>query len=140
MRRTRRNTPLETKKVCTHMHMLYVCTCVQTHADPHMHSCKIHPQTHVFMYTRAFLGMKLQQLFSHHHTLRGLGPPFKEKRAFFCHSIQELVNWVFHLLLYSQRCILSILLYVKGIADSNWMKMRAKKDHGEVLKMSFVRL
>lgn len=121
-----------------HLHMVYVCTCVHIHSDPHMHSCITHAQTHVCMHTRTFLGMKLQQFFSHHCTLRGLGPPFKEERAFLCHSIQELGDWVFHLLLYSQMWILSIL-YVKGIANSNWMKMRAKKDHGTVLKMSFVR-
>lgn len=126
-----------TQAPARHMHMLYVRTCAHTHSDPHMHSCITHAQTHVCRHTRASLGMKLQWFFSHHCTLRSLGPPFKEKRVFLCHSIQELGNWVFHLLLYSQRCILSILLYVKGIADSNWIRMR---DHGTVLKMSFVRL
>lgn len=101
----------------------------------HMHNPSTHPcvYTHTHIHTSICLWSSNSLSAAIHCWLWSLRPHLKKKRAFLGHSIWEwMEDWVFHLLLYSQRSILSTLLSLKREAGSKCMKMRAKEDHGSV--------
>lgn len=136
---------LRQRSMCTHVpahHMQAICTPpVHTHTNAHLHVhtyiiCT-HPCTHTHM---CISGHEAATVFQLPLYTQESWTSLYGKSAFLCHSIWE---WVRKLGVSAQTLFSKVHfkhpLDVKGEADSNCLKMRAKRDHGTAFKMSFMR-